>query len=213
MWTQITPSSTWSLNARPLTAHLHLMTMNRHSKILYYHHPAIRKSSLWQPQHSFPAALGRVPISLKSFLSSLPFLHGCWFKIGCDAWWTLHDVNNQNQPCLTVSGPERKERRENRPFRVLGTGLSVLTELKFRLPPCFPLNQLPLMWLKHFQGIRDSDWKPPLPLLFLASISDCFQYSHLFILGPGSGSVHLLNFVWACWTLSHNCTLVFSKWN
>lgn len=171
------------------------MTMNRHVKILYDHQPAIRKSSLWQPQHSFPSALGRAPISLISLLSSLPFLHGCWFKIGCDTWWTLHDVNNLNQLCVTVSGPERKgERGKIGHSRVWEAGLSVSSKLKVCLPSSFPLNQWPLMWLKHFQGMQDSDWNS----LFLCSswINQWLlpMVPFFLISGPGSGSVHLLNF-------------------
>lgn len=53
---------------------LNLITVKRHSKSLYCHRPANRKSSLWQPQCSFPCALGGVPVSFEKppFLAVFP---------------------------------------------------------------------------------------------------------------------------------------------
>lgn len=66
--------------------------------------------------------------------SLLPFLHGCWHEIGYDACRVQHDVCNQNQPCMTVSGPERKGGNCKEDIRIFEASLCVSTEFKFCLP-------------------------------------------------------------------------------
>lgn len=156
------------------------MTVNRHGRILYCHHPATRKSLLWQPQCGFPSALGCVPVSLKSLLSLLPFLHGCWHEIGCDAWWTQHDVNNQNQPCLSVSGPERRGEKGNEAVQGFWGRLKCFywNEISFPPPP-HTHTHTPSPWINHHWCGWITSKEPRTVtghLLFLCS--SCIACSH-----------------------------------
>lgn len=149
-----------------------------------------------------------------NFLKKPPFLAAfpSWLLKRDWMWCTMNAAwRQQPQPALydwqwSLRG---KERREKRPLRVFGASLSVSIELKFCLPPPPPSPWINLHWC-GWNSSREL-WTVIGYLLFLCSsyINQC----SLFLSIPfGSCSIHLLDFVWACWTLSQNRTRVFLSW-
>lgn len=96
----------------------------------------------------------------------------------------------------SVESEERKEGKQ-KPFKVFGAGLSVRTEFKcchplFLCSSCICLD----MCAPSYQ----------CSLLTNSNLPQWFSFVHVFYLGHWSTSfIHMLNFGWACWTLSHDC--------